>query len=156
MQSMVFFAHILGSSFDKSPRLQFKDLGIRGGANMLYKHGLKGSSTHAYQLDKRQLPKFFYCRLYSEVVCRTLDINPCVRVGVCQIRAPDSQVVLYSRILLTSGYDKVKSRVVERRTVSLPHLHMLQFSTSHPNSCPITESPVDAKLLGVGMVGEKK
>ena len=35
----------------------------------------------------------------------------------------------------------------DTRTVSLPQRHMLQFSISQLNSCPITESPEDPKLL---------
>ena len=41
----------------------------------------------------------------------------------------------------------MKSSVEDTRTVSLPQRHMLQFSISQLNSCPITESPEDPKLL---------
>jgi len=41
----------------------------------------------------------------------------------------------------------VKSSVEDTRTVSFPQRHMLQFSTSQLNSCPITESPEDPKVL---------
>lgn len=41
----------------------------------------------------------------------------------------------------------MKSSVEETRTVSFPQRHMLEFSTSQLQSCPITESPDDPKLL---------
>lgn len=41
----------------------------------------------------------------------------------------------------------MKSSVEDRRTVSLPQRHMLQFSISQLKSCPMTESPEDPKLL---------
>lgn len=44
----------------------------------------------------------------------------------------------------------MKSRVEEARTVSLPQRHRLQFSISQLNSCPMTESPDEQKLLRVG------
>lgn len=44
----------------------------------------------------------------------------------------------------------MKSRVEEARTVSLPQRQRLQFSISQLNSCPITESPDEQKLLRAG------
>lgn len=41
----------------------------------------------------------------------------------------------------------VKSSVREERTVSLPQRHRLLFSTSHPNSLPMTDSPVEPSEL---------
>lgn len=41
----------------------------------------------------------------------------------------------------------VKRSVSEERTVSLPQRHRLLFSTSHPNSLPMTDSPVEPNEL---------
>lgn len=41
----------------------------------------------------------------------------------------------------------VKSSVSDERTVSLPQRHRLLFSTSHPNSFPMTDSPEEPREL---------